>query len=610
MQHTLELSLRSPAGLAWAFLADTDRADAAAGLPAITYRDEPQPDGTSRRFFSYRLRGLRVQGEEFPFTWEFPRRFRVERVYSHGPFSRAVHECVVTPSDTGCRAVHTFDFEPRGLLGRVFAWGFAREVMPAMRAWFEQQDAAANAAEQAPTAPPGRAPQAVDTARIHALQEQAHTVYDCPVIDEIAQLLEGAPDADVERLRPRQLARELGRDERDVLNSLLATTKVGMTRLRWDVICPHCRGDKQNLDSLDALEERAFCPSCNIDFDVDLDRALEAVFVPHPKARAVETARYCLGGPGVTPHIRAQDRIPAGATWSPTVVLPQGRYRLRCTGTDQHRWLVTAPGTDAAGTDTLTVRDSGLEGGDLRLPSDLPSGFQVRNLSGRPVVAVLEELTWANDALPAGRVVADQRFRELFAHEMLAPGVRLAVESVTIMFTDLVGSTAMYSALGDARAFNLVWNHFDVLRDVVRERSGAQIKTIGDAIMAVFMDPTDALGAAADLHDRLAPHLATVGHDYPAALKIGMHTGPAIAVTLNDRVDYFGTTVNLAARTEGQSAGEDILVTASTADESGAVALLGDRGWSGDRFEASVKGFDARVPMVRFTRADPGSQRT
>lgn len=600
MKHRLELVLHSPPATAWTFLADTNAADEAAGLPAITYRDEPQPDGTSRRFFSYRLKGLAVEGEEHPFTWEFPYFFRVVRAYSRGPFASAVHECRLEPQGEGTRAVHRFVFEPRGVLGRVFAWGFGRDVMPGMRSFYERKDAEKTGASPG-LAPRRDKPSDVDTDRIQTLQEQAHTVFDAPAVDDIAHLLEEAPDIEIERLRPRQLARLWGRDETEVLNSLLATTQVGMTRLRWDVICPHCRGDKENLESLAGLTERAFCPSCNIDFDVDLDRAIEAVFVPHPKARAVESARYCLGGPGLTPHIRAQERVEPGAAWTPKVCLPAGRYRLRFSGTAEHRWLVVRDGEGEA-VPEVRLSDDGLVGDDPRIPANADATIRITNQSQRPVLAVLEEVAWAKDSLPAGRLVADQRFRDLFAHEMLAPGVRLAVESVTIMFTDLVGSTAMYGELGDARAFNLVWNHFDVLRDVVRERRGAQIKTIGDAIMAVFMDPADALSAAADLHDRLTPHLAGVGHDYPAALKIGMHTGPAIAVTMNERVDYFGTSVNLAARTEGQSTGDDILVTRSAADEIGATELLAARGWVPTEFDAVVKGFAEPVPMLRFKR--------
>jgi len=613
-EHRLELTLRCPPAAAWAFLADTNRADEAAGLPSITYRDEPQEDGTSVRHFDYKLKGLPVEGIEHPFHWEEPRYFRVDRDYSRGPFKRTVHECTieaVDPDDpsAGSRCVHLFQFEGRGVAGAVFTFGFGREVLPLMRAFFEEMDArVADDAELGDTirdqVEVGR-PRATAKQRavIDRLAADARTVLDSPVIDRIARTVRDAPDLDLQRMQPIALANAWSLPPQQVLDAFLACTYAGLTRLRWDVICPHCRGDKQNLANLGLVRERSFCSACNIDFDVDLDRSLEAVFSPHPQARPIEIVRYCLGGPGMTRHIRAQRQLDPGEDWDFTLPLETGSYRLRFTGTDEYRWVRVAPGVDGSTQEPFVITDAGLQGPDPEQPSG-EVRLALHNESKRPVLVVLEDVRWADNALPAGRLVADQRFRDLFANEMLAPGVRLEVERVAILFTDLVGSTAMYGALGDARAFNLVWSHFTVLTEVVAKHEGAIIKTIGDAIMACWTDPAKALLAAAELHDRVAPHLQESGHEYPAQLKIGMHAGPAIAVTLNDRLDYFGTTVNLAARVEGQSAGGDIVVSLETADSIDAEELLGAQGWTAEPFDGAAKGFDAPVPMLRFR---PGS---
>ena len=104
--------------------------------PPSRYRDEPQPSGMSRRFFEYRLKGLRVEGEELPFSWRFPQGYRVERTYTRGPFLRTVHTCSLRPDgDDATVVVMRFDFEPRNLLGRIFAFGFHKEVMPLMDQW-------------------------------------------------------------------------------------------------------------------------------------------------------------------------------------------------------------------------------------------------------------------------------------------------------------------------------------------------------------------------------------------------------------------------------------------------------------------------------------------
>ena len=109
---------------------------------------------------------------------------------------------------------------------------------------------------------------------------------------------------------------------------------------------------------------------------------------------------------------------------------------------------------------------------------------------------------------------------------------------MTVVFTDVVGSTQMYGEAGDARAFRLVHDHFEALREVIALHRGAIVKTVGDAVMAVFVDPRDAVEAALRFGAAVAP----------LQLRVGMHRGPCIAVRANDRLDYFGATVNLASR--------------------------------------------------------------
>ncbi len=178
----------------------------------------------------------------------------------------------------------------------------------------------------------------------------------------------------------------------------------------------------------------------------------------------------------------------------------------------------------------------------------------------------------------------------------------LAVQSVTILFTDLVGSTAMYEEMGDAAAFNLVWTHFDILTDIVKTWRGSVVKTIGDAIMAAFVRPEDALRAASELHDRVGAYVQDQGHTHPIKLKVGLHEGPAIVVRLNDRLDYFGGAVNLAARVQGQSEGDDIVITRHVASRTDDATALRELDWFSAELQADLKGLDAPVPLLRFHR--------
>jgi class 3 adenylate cyclase len=132
------------------------------------------------------------------------------------------------------------------------------------------------------------------------------------------------------------------------------------------------------------------------------------------------------------------------------------------------------------------------------------------------------------------------------------------VGSLTILFTDLRDSTRMYREIGDAPAFGLVMDHFDVLREAITAENGAIVKTIGDAVMAVFQRPVAALQAILAAQDALST--PPPGRP-PFHLKAALHYGPTIAVNLNDRLDYFGTTVNMASRLEKFSRGGDVIMS-------------------------------------------------
>lgn len=283
-----------------------------------------------------------------------------------------------------------------------------------------------------------------------------------------------------------------------------------------------------------------------------------------------------------------------------SIKLEPGRYRVRFTGEKAYRWITVAAQGEPGF--AFTISDGKVLGADTSVQSGKPASGRIANDSSRRAIGVIESVEWARDALSAAELVADQQFRDLFSSEALAPGIKLAVERATIMFTDLVGSTAMYNDLGDARAFSLVRTHFDILHDVVQKHRGAIVKTIGDAIMAVFTRPDEALAAAHELHLQVDAYVRGKGHDRGAQLKIGLHEGPCIAVTLNERLDYFGTTVNLAARVEHMCQGGDIVISRALSESTANARPLAEHGWTSQASEAHAKGFAQPVPVLRFTR--------
>jgi class 3 adenylate cyclase len=192
-------------------------------------------------------------------------------------------------------------------------------------------------------------------------------------------------------------------------------------------------------------------------------------------------------------------------------------------------------------------------------------------------------------------------FRDLFATEALRPGEQISVGTLTVLFTDLRNSTQLYREIGDATAFGRVMNHFDVLKKVIAEEDGALVKTIGDAVMAVFRRPASALKAMLSAQEILA---APPSGDAPLTLKAGVHTGPCIAVTLNDRLDYFGSTVNMAARLESLSTGDDVIISTALYSDPEVRAFIASENLQATPFEMLLKGFqEEKFELWRIGKA-------
>ena len=214
---------------------------------------------------------------------------------------------------------------------------------------------------------------------------------------------------------------------------------------------------------------------------------------------------------------------------------------------------------------------------------------------------VLESRAWVADALTGHQATTLQAFRDLFATDTLRPGDEVAIAQIALLFTDLKGSTALYERIGDGAAYHLVRDHFAFLGERVRVHRGAIVKTIGDAVMAAFAEPADAIRAALTVQHEVAAFNAKQEGE-GIAIKMGVHAGHCIQVTLNDRLDYFGSMVNLAARVQGLAEGGEIVLTRALAEDPTVVAVIGPAAGPTVTWEpVRVRGFDTPVEVVRLT---------
>ena len=416
----------------------------------------------------------------------------------------------------------------------------------------------------------------------------------------LAQLIEKGHDLDLTHIRPYALADEWGADRRATLKLLLHAALEGILDLRWDVICPLCHGASEGVDALERLPAgKVHCDSCMIDFESDLERGVELSFVPAPGIRELQSGEFCVAGPRTTPHVFVQQLMAPGEARELTPLLAPGHYQARTlSGKGAASFDVVG---DVGGVLSVAVEANGA----LRASPAVvgPStGVSMANQTDTEQLVLLELSGWGQDAATAAEVLVLQEFRNLFSREVLAAGRAAAVGTLTVLFTDLKGSTAMYKSLGDGPAFDRVVDHFRLLREAIEPERGSVVKTIGDAVMAVFSEPAGGLRAMLRAHRSLSQRSGA-----PClVLKAALHTGPCIAVTLNERLDYFGSTVNAAARLTGLSEGTDVVMSDRVRQDPGVAAILASEGIVVEAFRPPLRGVEGEAMLWRV-RANTGT---
>jgi class 3 adenylate cyclase len=581
-----EFDLESNPEQLWTLIADTNRFNRDAGLPRVEKVEGASVKKGRRRLRLFRF-GMPVEWEEQPFEWVKPFRFGVVRKYFKGPVSEIKIRAELMPKDEGTHLVYEIWARPKNAIGRTaipFQFGVISQRSFAKA--FNDYDKILSSREEPPLyqktnvqfTTGGR--ERLEAVKQKLIEEKANK--DC--VKRLIQVLTEGDDLTVSRIRPHEVADYFHLSRRDMLETCLLATRHGILDLQWDTICPHCRGAADTGKSLKDLNSNSYCDSCNIDFNVNFDASVELTFVPNAAVRNVERQMFCVGGPQVTPHIIAQQLLKADEERVLRLPMEEGRYRVRASNLHGGKFFVV---TDKGNSSVLFKAEN--EGwSDEETELNIDAELKLENKTNEEQLFVIERMKWNEQAATAAEVTALQVFRDLFANEALRQGELISVGTLTIFFTDLKGSTKLYRDIGDAPAFGRVMKHFDVLRDCIAEYNGALVKTIGDAVMAVFKRPVDALKAIFKAQELLAH--PTDG-SLPLRLKVGVHTGHAIAVTLNERLDYFGGTINMAARLEGLSDGEDVIISPSVFADPEVKAMI-ESEFSAESFTMQLKGFD------------------
>ncbi|MDX2011767.1 MAG: adenylate/guanylate cyclase domain-containing protein [Myxococcaceae bacterium] len=584
------VSCESDLSAIWKGLSDTDWVNRAMGNERLKVEPAASAQSAARYLVKTRLGGFEVAWTERPYEFDFMRSLKVRRDMVAGPVERLDIAYFTEARGANSTVRVRLTLWPRsGFMAPVVRLSAGMTLGRLGAAIRTLDQALLDARGGRPLLLPPSHP--VNRERLEraavALDEAGQGALGRRLVDFVAT----APDDHVMRIRPYELADEWGADRRALLCACLLGVRAGLFQLRWEVVCPSCRTGSEAADSLSELSTHGGCQLCDIRFGLELDQALEVTFRPLETIRHLEVGPFCVGSPGRMPHVVSQAIVAPAGRAVLTVPDEVGLFRLFLRG----------------GTVALVQSEAGaatsVELSDGRWPERLtvaPSAtITVSASESAPERHVkLERAAWTNLAATARDVMLLPLFRREFSAQVLRPGLSLQVQRVALVFSDLVGSTDLYTHAGDAEAFRFVQAHFEVLTRAIERHGGVVVKTMGDAVMAVFPDELAGVAGARDMLTDFEAFRLGDALGERTSLKVGVHGGPGFVATANKVLDYFGQTVNVAARLQGEAKAGQLVVAESVANEAVANGLVAAAQIT-ERYPARLKGVEAPMPVVR-----------
>jgi class 3 adenylate cyclase len=450
------------------------------------------------------------------------------------------------------------------------------------------------------------------------------------VVDMLERMVRDAPDHALIKINPLDLAAREGISEERIIAALLNAVGLGLFEMTWNVMCQSCAGVLSANKSLKTLDRAQYnCAFCAAGYETTLDNLVEVTFTVSPRVRKI--AAHDPETLSVAEYYRqvfwsSAIDLPAdlehllGEVTLETVDLPPGERAILSLQLPPGTLIVFDPVThkaqflDVGGEETSERQTLSMVFNKLDVPVDtvaLRPGPLRLTLDNRTDGRVLPAVWVANQALDdllkrrkpiltAKRLLTNQTFRDIYRTDTLAIGQRLKILSLTFLFSDLKDSTELYERVGDLVAFDLVNEHFRLLQEIIAAERGAVVKTIGDAVMATFETPDRAIAAALRMREAMSDLGAERQHQ-SLRLKMGIHEGPCLAVTLNAQQDYFGQTVNVASRVQGLAASRSIVVTESVVENAQARALLESSGLTPTPRRVALTGIADKVSVYELS---------
>jgi class 3 adenylate cyclase len=453
---------------------------------------------------------------------------------------------------------------------------------------------------------------------------------DPAVADALAALIDHGEDHELNRINVLDFSRRAGLDEERVISGFLHASRLGLLDLTWNVLCPGCSGVLDAHDTLKSLRPDDYhCGLCSCGYEPSVDEQVEVAFTVSPKIRRIaahdpnslplwEYYKQIFWSSGIDLDkgsfaSLSEDvtldalELPAGEKAVLSLQLPpqfiiafepvtHSAHFIDVQGepTRERQQLALIYNKAHPPTGSITLRP-----GPLRLSLDNQAGMRTLPTVFVAADALHKLLGKRKPFLTAKRMLTNQTFRDVFKADNLNIDQRLKITSLTFLFTDLKGSTALYERVGDLAAFDLVRAHFRALLEIISSEKGAVVKTIGDAVMATFVRPEHAIVSGLRMRAAMDELNRQRGTD-DLVVKIGIHEGPCLAVMLNERQDYFGQTVNIAARVQGLATSQAIHVTGPVIDAPAVAAILDKEAITPIQKEAALRGIADKIMVYEI----------
>lgn len=589
---TYEWNLHATPEQLWPLVSNTERLNRAVGLPAVRYRSVNDPATGLRRFAQSRILGCDLEWEEHPYEWVEGRKMGVLREFTKGPYHWFLSSVELTPLvDGGTHLKQTLTILPRHWIGKLVARiqlkSKAGKLLDQVYRRIDRELSAQHEQGQSTVDPYEHSPP-VDRLSRRRLDQRLSLLREVWRFESLTTRLEdfiaNGPIQELQKIRSYALA-DRWQESRDHVTELcLEATSAGLLAMRWDILCPRCRVPSQSLDSLRELANHGNCPACQIQFETDFAQSVELTFRVHPELRTAEEGQYCIGGPWHAPHVIAQLRLDPQERVELETSLPAGDYLLTSPQLP-HRWELQVKPSGAPSLASLSLSRGTIGSESL----SLRAGHQVlrlTNLTANLIIVKLERTLPRNDVLTAAQATTLATFRNRFPNEVLGTDQSMVTTRVALLASSIFEVEMLYEQLGDSEALQLIREQANVVSSVIRKCRGTVVKWQADQLLAAFHDVADAAKAALALQ----PAVDQVAACQSISLSVGVHAGEALVTTLNDRLDYFGSTTRITQALPSAAGDRGVILTSEVYIDPAVAELIQPFTWtySDNRFAGTT----------------------